>query len=254
MNSAFQRGIIIQARTGSTRLPLKMLLPFYKEMSLIEVLLQRLVNGRFNVPIILATSNKEQDDKLASLAKSYGINIFRGDEIDVLNRFVGAAESFGVDYLIRICADNPFLSLAGIRELLRSNIKNQYDYVTYRIDKTPVIKTHFGFWAEGVSTQALRQIGRDSTSVSDHEHVTKYIYENPDRFSINWLTLPDNLDLSDKIRLTVDTPIDFAIAKEIFEHTYRKEKDLTVSQVVKFLKSNPDYLGRMKGQMINNEK
>lgn len=253
-NNYLRNGIVIQARTGSTRLPIKMLLPFYDGKSLFEVFLQRLVDGNFGVPIVLATTSKHQDDKLEVIANSCGISVYRGDENDVLDRFIQAAEFYNINYLIRVCADNPFIELSGIQELLNSNANLQYDYVTYMVQDVPVIKSHYGFWAEGVTLKALKTVVQLSDLKPDHEHVTKFVYEHPEIFSIKWIALPSEIAAMENIRLTVDTETDFQIAKKVFEGVYDSDKKFTINQVIDYLKDNPEFLDRMEGQIINNQK
>lgn len=48
-------GIIIQARTGSTRLPKKMLLPFYGQKTILDIILQRINHAFDSIDVIVAT-------------------------------------------------------------------------------------------------------------------------------------------------------------------------------------------------------
>ena len=103
--------IIIQARTGSTRLPQKMILPFYENEGIFSLILNRLTSNFKKENIILATSSNPNNDVLAEIARRYGINCFRGSENDVLQRFIDAANQFNATKIIRVCADNPFLDM-----------------------------------------------------------------------------------------------------------------------------------------------
>lgn len=73
-------GIIIQARTGSTRLHNKILLPFYGEQRIIDILIANIKQACPDKCIVLATTNRPQDDVLAETARQAGILSFRGDE------------------------------------------------------------------------------------------------------------------------------------------------------------------------------
>ena len=73
-------GIIIQARTGSTRLHNKILLPFYGEQRIIDILIANIKQACPDKCIVLATTNRPQDDVLAEVAHQSGILSFRGDE------------------------------------------------------------------------------------------------------------------------------------------------------------------------------
>ena len=102
-------GIIIQARTGSTRLHNKILLPFYGGQRIIDILIGNIKQACADKTIVLATTDRSQDDILAEVAREAGICCYRGDEDNVLDRFIRAAATFNLDRFIRVCSDNPFL-------------------------------------------------------------------------------------------------------------------------------------------------
>jgi spore coat polysaccharide biosynthesis protein SpsF len=110
-------GIIIQARTTSTRLPNKVVMPFYDKKSIIEILIDR-ISAIHNYPIVLATTSNISDDVLINVAKSKGVQTFRGDEHNVLQRFIGCAEQYAFNSIIRVCADNPFLDVQLIEPMV----------------------------------------------------------------------------------------------------------------------------------------
>lgn len=103
------KAIIIQARTGSTRLPGKVLADFYDGQSILEIIINRCKELDAEWPVIVATSAADADKAIVNLATACGVKTFAGDEQDVLKRFIDAAEQFGARKLIRVCADNPFL-------------------------------------------------------------------------------------------------------------------------------------------------
>ena len=98
--------IIIQARTGSTRLPQKMILPFYENEGIFSLLLKKLTSSFDKNDIILATSLNENNDVLVEIAKHHGVNYFRGSENDVLQRFIDAAKEFNAEN-IKLLKNNP---------------------------------------------------------------------------------------------------------------------------------------------------
>ena len=98
-------GIIIQARTGSTRLHNKILLPFYGKQRIIDLLIEQIVQHCPGKTVVLATTDHPQDDVLAEVAHQAGIACYRGDEDNVLDRFIRAAEAFQIDRFIRVCSD-----------------------------------------------------------------------------------------------------------------------------------------------------
>ena len=126
-------GIIIQARLGSTRLPRKMILPFFYNLGILEILIIRLkeVIDENVTPIILATTTNPMDDELQKIGNKHGILTLRGSENDVLGRFIDAAEKHNITNIIRVCADNPLLDLAKLLQLMERSEKSMVDYCSF---------------------------------------------------------------------------------------------------------------------------
>lgn len=247
-------GIIIQARTNSSRLPNKMTLPFYEGKGILQLLLERIMHSMASVPVIVATTESKSDDRICHVAEECGCDTFRGDEQDVLSRFIGAAGTYGLDRVIRICADNPFLdmaSLAHITTLLRDGGKDYYAYATS--DGTPTMKTHYGFWCEGVTVAALQKASLLTSDKLYHEHVTNYIYAHPEIFSLQLLRIPEELEQNKRIRLTLDTAQDFEMQKQIYRETMECG-GITIDNVMKVLQASPRYYETMEQQIRKNTK
>jgi spore coat polysaccharide biosynthesis protein SpsF (cytidylyltransferase family) len=245
-------GIIIQARTGSTRLPNKMILPFWHDKGILEVIIERLIGADFGLPIILATTTNSNDDIIEQIGSRFSIKVYRGNELNVLNRFVCAAETFNIQKIIRICADNPFIDINSIRILISEFIKNDVDYWCYSTSKCiPTIKTHYGFWPEGVSYAALKKIVELSSDIMFQEHVTNYIYTNPNGFKIHLEPISMKIENEKEIRLTIDTLQDFNIVSEIYRQF---SSVLNIEELVDLIKENSYWMLNMKNEIINNQK
>jgi spore coat polysaccharide biosynthesis protein SpsF len=247
--------IIIQARTGSTRLPQKMILPFYENEGIFSLLLKKLTSAFDKNDIILATSINPNNDILVETAKYYGVNYFRGSENDVLQRFIDAAKEFDAENIIRVCADNPFLDVFYIELLLEKFEKFNCDYLSYiTSDGTPSIKTHYGFWAEAVKLSALEKVRELTDENLYHEHVTNFIYANRDIFDVKFFEIIPQIDKHKDIRLTIDTQVDFDIQKEIFNKLNSYIPNFTSLNIIDFLEDNPHYLEIMKNEILKNQK
>ncbi len=249
MNIAF----IVQARLGSTRLPGKILLPFFNGKSIIDILIDKLKSIDENTNVILATSTNTINDALVDTIKDKIIRV-RGSENDVLNRFIQAAKENNVNKIIRVCSDNPFLDIEGLKQLLEYSKQTSADYVGFRINNKPSIQTHFGFWAEYVSLKALQKVDSLTQEKLYHEHVTNYIYTHSDSFNIEWLDTPQFINGRDDIRLTIDTQADFDNAKTIYKALNEINPKFTLEDIVKYLDNHTEYLQSMKQQIIKNQK
>lgn len=247
--------IIIQARTGSTRLPQKMILPFYEDKGIFALILSRLTSSIKKENIILATSTNENNDVLVDIATSYGVNCFRGSENDVLQRFIDAAEEFDAKKIIRVCADNPFLDMEYLNFLMNNFTKSDSDYMSFSTsDDIPTIKTHYGFWAEAVTLNALKKVKLMTDEPLYHEHVTNFIYAKRDVFNVNFYYIPKEIESHDDIRLTIDTKTDFDIQKEIFNVIYKENPNFNAFDVIGFLNENQAYIKVMREEILKNQK
>lgn len=246
-------GIIIQARLGSTRLPRKILKQFYGGKTLLETVIANLqrVDG---AKVIIATSVNPNNDELESFLKERGITVFRGSEDDVLSRFIGAAEENNVDGIVRICSDNPFLDWHGVAALIEKAKTSDADYIGYRINDTPSIKTHFGFWGEFVTLKALKRVAATTDEKPAHEHVTIHIYTHPDEYKCEWIECPSFLQGRNDIRLTVDNIEDFENAQRAYATLYDANPVFGLDDVVKYIDSNEDLRESMKQMIENNQK
>lgn len=246
-------GIIIQARMGSTRLPRKILREFYKGQTLLETVINNLkkVEG---TKIIVATSVNTNNDELVLFLQERGIAVYRGSENDVLSRFIGAAEENGVDGVVRICSDNPFLDWHGVAALVEKAQTSDANYIGYRINNTPSIKTHFGFWGEYVTLNALKHVADTTDDQQAHEHVTIHVYTHPDEYKCEWIECPDYLQGREDIRLTVDNAEDFENAQTVYAALEDANPDFGLEDVVKYIDSHLELLESMKKMITNNKK
>lgn len=249
-----ETGIIIQARCGSSRLPDKMILPFYGEECILSVLLGRLTQRIPKRQIIVATTTNPKDNLITTICTQHGIAYFRGSETDVLQRFTEAAGFYQFNKIIRICADNPFLSLDDIQFLLQTMTGSSDDYMAFATSKNvPTIKTHYGFWGEAVTLETLKRINTLTQESVYHEHVTNYIYANPALFKIRYFPISLEIE-SEPVRLTVDTEEDFKLQQKIFSEAIRKGMELTPANIIGIIKKHPDYYQTMAEQIKKNSK
>ena len=247
-------GIIIQARMGSTRLPGKVLMPFYEGKTLLETILENLHKVE-NAKVIVATSNNENNDQLEAFLKSKNELVFRGSENDVLDRFINAAEANDVDGIVRICSDNPFIDWHGVEQLVETAKTSDADYIGFRINDKPSILTHFGFWGEFVRLSALKRVA-ETTDVGTmaHEHVTYYIYNHPDMYKCEWIVCPEFLQERDDIRLTIDTREDLVNAMKVYSDLKAQDENFTLHEVVSYLDSHEEIKQSMISNILQNKK
>jgi len=248
-----QLGIIIQARTGSTRMPEKVIHPFYRGQTILDLLLEKV--KKLNLPVVLATTVNPCDDRLCTLAEKHGVPVFRGSENDVLDRFIQAAHQFGFNKIIRVCADNPFLDLSALKTLTDQFNQSDADYFGFQLDgNKPSILTHFGFWAEGVRLDALEKAAGLTTEKLYHEHVTNFIYGNPKLFDVQFIAADPVVFSRTDIRMTLDTLEDFEMQVKIFDEINKENPNFGLREIVRWLDKQPEILEKMKLEIMRNQK
>lgn len=220
---------IIQARMGSSRFPNKTLRPI-ADQPLIGFLIDRLKRCESLKNIIIATTVNKSDDQLFEWARLHNVPLFRGSETDVLNRFFKCASQYDVDVIVRITADDPLKDPKVIDRAVTIFNSNDYDYVSNTINPT----FPEGIDVEVFSFSALSRAEHEAKKESEREHVTPYIWSNPDIFSImNFTAKTDDSD----IRLTVDYPSDLKMLNSI-NKLCNDLKSSSYSEVVNILRMN----------------
>ena len=200
---------LVQARTGSVRLPQKVLKPILNK-PMIELLLSRLSRSTELDEIVVATSKEKRDDKLESTVESLGFKCTRGSEKDVLDRFYKSAKFLEADVIVRITGDCPLVDSYLVDECIREYKKQEVDYFS-NID--PVTFPD-GLDIEVMSFQSLERANLEAETDFDREHVTPYI-RNSDSFSKS--SIQHEEDLSGQ-RWSVDEPEDLIVVSKIFEY------------------------------------
>ena len=223
--NSMQTGIIVQARTGATRLPNKVLLPFFKAQCILDIILQKLKT--LNYPLVVATTNHPNDNEIVKVSSKNNIHVFTGSEENVLERFISCAQQNNFSNIIRVCADNPFIDTSLIEEL----VDESADYSAHFFQDKPSIKTHWGVFAEFVSLAALEKIHSLTKEKTYLEHVTNYIYLNPELFNITRMNPPILCHAND-VRLTVDTIEDFELAQNLYKICIEKNIKFNISTVL----------------------
>ena len=171
--------LIIQARTGSTRLPNKMTGLFGDE-SLLGWVIENLKSWRSVQTIVVATSTNDNDDAIERIALESGVACIRGDEEDVVARMLAAATWTNEGWIFRVCADNPFLCEDLFDELLLNvNRYPEASYIGFQVSGIPAILTDYGLFVEAINTAALKTV-HPSLNAHQREHATLVLLESKD--------------------------------------------------------------------------
>lgn len=224
--------IAVSARMRSSRCPGKALAPLAGKPLLVH-LIERLCSLGGTSPVVLATSVAPENDALVDAAESCGIRTFRGDETDVLGRHLALADTFGAEHVVRVTGDNPLTDLPLIEDLVAAHLEADADY-TY----VPGDALLMGILSEVISRTALATSHRDGDDRHRSELVTLYIKENPERFRVVRVPLPEEL-YRPEYRLTVDEPDDLVLMERIFDKLYRSGAVLQTVEAIRLLDEDP---------------
>jgi spore coat polysaccharide biosynthesis protein SpsF len=206
--------IFLQARMGSSRLPGKTLKMLNNKPLISQVITRlSLIN---DCKIVLLTSNTNKDDILEDWCNKNNILCFRGSEDNVLERYYLAAQHYKVDNILRATGDNPLVEPYFANELLEKHIELKADYSSNKSEIGSNLPDGLGI--EIFTFEALKISMEKSTQEHHFEHVNEYILENKNLFKIYKDCNAGGLVDNSQIRLTVDTPSDFAIVEKIFKH------------------------------------
>lgn len=197
---------LVQARLGSSRLPLKSLLCL-RDMPLVDWIVQRVATATQVDKVVVAIPDTPLDDILAEHLSRRNIAFFRGSENDVLHRFCAAGRAFGATQVVRVCADNPLVSGEAIDALLRFYAQGQCDYAYNHIPRNN--RWPDGFGAETLSFALLEELDNAATLPQHREHCLSYIWDNPDRYRIATFDPADPLLCRPELKLDMDTKEDF---------------------------------------------
>ena len=207
--------LVTQARTGSTRLPGKVL----KEVngtSLLQIHLDRLKKCTKVAKIIVATTVNDEDAVIYNNAIEWGYNASRGSELNVLNRFYEAVKDENADWIVRVTSDCPLLDSKLVDDVIAFAQNHDYDYVSNGLIE------HFpdGQDVEVFKFSALKIAWEKAELKSELEHVTPYIRNNANGKGDNLFSAINYACEQDfsHIRMTVDEPRDF----DLIEHLIQK--------------------------------
>lgn len=223
---------IIQARCGSTRLPNKVLKELNGTPMLMKVV-ERVRMSKYVDEIIVATSIESSNLPLINICSKNGVRVFVGSENDVLDRFYQVAKLFCPEYVIRVTADCPLYD----PQLLDDAIEQMDSSDDYLGDINEVYADGTGI--EIIKYPALVQSWNDSKLMSEREHVTMYVKNNPDKFRIR--VLKAKITGSKDMRLTVDKAEDFDLVSRIYANFIGRD-DFFLEEIMQFLNRNPELL------------
>jgi len=228
---------VIQARMGSTRLPGKVM----REIAG-RPMIDWVVGWASRIPnvdkVVVATSVLEREALLVEHLNERNISVVRGPEEDVLARYVRAVETHEADAVVRLTGDCPLLMPEVSERVIQTFLEEECDYASNTIERT----YPRGLDTEVLSPEALRCADAEATEAADREHVTHYVRQRPDRFSL--CSVVADQDRSD-LRWTVDEEADLTLMRKIYGEL--EGMDFGYHEVLQLLEAHPEWTDINRG-------
>jgi Spore coat polysaccharide biosynthesis protein F, CMP-KDO synthetase homolog len=201
--------VILQARTNSSRLPAKVLLPI-GGIPIVVLAAKRAANT--GKTVIVATSTESSDDGLVNILKANGLAFFRGDLNNTLKRFVDAlVEMKDQTIVFRLTADNIFPDGKLLDEIEQDFINRGLDYLCCNGENSGL---PYGTSVEVTYTKHLRNALDNTHIPHDLEHVTPYIIR---KFGLTYFEKYQTLKKG-LYRSTIDTFEDYLNIQKVFSN------------------------------------
>lgn len=229
-------GMIVQARMGSTRLPGKIMKQILGK-PILSFVVERLKRVKQASVLHIATTTNPLDGSIVKFCEDHSISYSRGSEDDVLDRFYQAASQLKLDVAVRVNSDCPLIDPALVDHVIGQFLgqKGTLDYASNILKETYPVGMH----TEVFTRAALAQAHQQAKEKFEREHVTPFIYRNPQKFKL--LSVESSKNLGEH-RWVVDTPEDFELAKNILETLYPQQPEFGMKDVLDLLAQHPEWL------------
>lgn len=222
-------GIVILCRYSSARLPGKIL----KEINgrtVLSYIVERIQQAAPNNPVVVATTVDKTDDPIVNYCHRSRLQVFRGDLEDVAGRLLSCAQAYKWDFTVRINGDNLFLDIRTLSEMLAIASTDMFDFVS----NIPGRTFPYGMSVEIMRTSFYRDALEKMKEDSHREHVTSWLYENPE-FGTRHIYTNTICPKAAGMKMALDTPADLKKAKTILDYETYIQRDMGLSEIYSFL-------------------
>ena len=244
----------IEARTGSTRLPVKVLADLAGQPMLGHII-ERLRSATRLDEIVVATTRLDADDVIEELARSHGVEVYRGSEDDILGRLAGAVQHSGADILVSVTGDNPYIDGRFLDDAIAFREHGSYDYVgsthmqhsehwhaqktfpsgiSVQVVAAPAVVAEDGV-VEGIEARAL---GLQAVYGRADGKYTRGALQAEGRYASC---------AHPQLRLTVDTPQDLELARRVYGQLYPQDAQFSMIDAINLVASTPELLAIIAG-------
>ena len=225
---------------GSTRYPGKVLEKLNGEKKVLDYVINQLKFSKSIENVIIATTTLKQDDVIVKYAKDNNLKYFRGESLDVLDRYYQCAKEFSLETIVRMTSDCPFLDPTVVDKTVNEFYQNDYDFISNNLIRTYPI----GVDTEIFSFETLEKAWKEAKLPSEREHVTPFIKKNDTIFKIHNLENEQQLPI---YRITIDRREDLNFLKEIAKNI--NHEPILMKDIYEVLEMKPKILDLYNDKM-----
>jgi spore coat polysaccharide biosynthesis protein SpsF len=206
----------IEARMTSSRLPGKVLMTADGK-PMLQILVERLRRSLYIDDIVVATTTNAQDEPIIEFCNAFGVQVFRGSELNVLERVCGAAQAAQAQVLVEITGDCPLIDPVLADGVIKAFLEH-FPERRYVSNTGPEISMPWGFDVQAFWAEDLYAINADHPDDDDKEHVSYRFYrpESGDRYKPYFIRYTGELNRPE-LRVTLDYREDYDLIKAVYE-------------------------------------
>jgi spore coat polysaccharide biosynthesis protein SpsF len=232
---------VVQARSGSSRLPGKVLMPV-AGAPLLARMVERVRAASARDDVVVATTTLPEDQVIVRLCREIGVPVYTGHATDLVDRHLQAARAAGAEAVAKIPSDCPLIDPRVIdRVVLRfregaSDGRARFDYVS---------NLHPASYPDGNDVEVLplsvlEQVDREARRPHEREHTTPFVWDQPNRFRLDNVSWDSGLDYSMSHRFTIDYLDDYRFVASVYQRLYRPGAIFSLRDILDLLAREPD--------------
>jgi spore coat polysaccharide biosynthesis protein SpsF len=179
---------------------------------------------------VVATTFRKDDDAVAACSRAEGANVIRGDEDDVLSRYMKCLSEYPSDVIIRVTADNPLTSPRALQEAVRHLADASLDYVQCR-------DFPYGTGVDVFSANMLEIMNHDARAALEREHINKYVLDNIKKFKVGFHR-GTGVRRRPDLRMTIDVQEDLTSIRSLFLPGESEPWRITLAEAIERMDSH----------------
>jgi spore coat polysaccharide biosynthesis protein SpsF len=220
---------IIQARMTSSRLPGKSMLPLGGK-PLLQNVIERAKAASLVDEIVLATTDRSEEDVLADLGRKLGVTVFRGHPTDLLDRYTKASNMTNADIVVRIPADNPLIEPEEVDRIIAYFLEAGVDYACNMFN---FLDSGYpdGLGAEIFSSASLEEMNRTVSDPNVREHIGIHFRDHPEFYRLGSVQCPKSFRRPDVI-LDINTPEDYQFIRKLYDDLAKPNGFINIHEIL----------------------